>query len=160
MTRCRIAVRPLALAALAAILAPLASPRAEQSAALTDGVQLKVRAEHVESDRGMVRVALYEDPAAFTGRDRNSQPVLEQELPAAPGRVTAVFDGLEPGRRYAVRVLHDENENGHLDRVFGLFAIEGEGVSNAADPRKAQFDDAAFEVPPAGALTITVPLRY
>lgn len=155
MPRCRIRLRPLALLLS---LAPLPAA-ADQAAALSEGVRLKVRAEQVESDLGRVRVALYEDADAFADPER-AQPVQVQELPAAPGRVTAVFDGLEPGRRYAVRVLHDENENGRLDRVFGIFVIEGQGVSNRLDPRTADFDGAAFAAPESGALTITVPLRY
>lgn len=164
MFRCRSSVRPLAvLAALAALpglsAASSAGGGGDQAAALSEGVRLKVRAERVESDLGMVRVAVYEDADAFARPDK-AVPVQVQDLPAAPGRVTAVFDGLEPGRRYAVRVLHDENGNGRLDRVFGIFVIEGEGVSNAADPRKAEFSEAAFATPEKGALTITVPLRY
>ncbi|MCA1940453.1 MAG: DUF2141 domain-containing protein [Caenispirillum bisanense] len=161
MFRCRIPLRPLALTAILAVAAPVvpASAAADQSASLGDGVRLKVRAERVESDRGMVRVALFESPESFEKPER-AAPTQVQDLPAAPGRVTAVFDGLEPGRRYAVRVLHDENGNGRLDRALGFFVIEGEGVSNAADPRHAAFDEAAFAAPENGAMVITVPLRY
>lgn len=157
MLRRRIPFRPLALVLSLGLLPTTVA--ADQSAALGDGVRLKVRAEQVESDLGMVRVAVFNDADAFA-RPEKAEPVQVQELPAAPGRVTAVFDGLEPGHRYAVRVLHDENENGRLDRVFGVFVIEGEGVSNADDPRKADFDEAAFRAPKSGVLTVTVPLRY
>lgn len=145
--------------AYAASLPRVSMVQAGPPAAVGSGARLRVRAEDVESDLGMVRVALFSDPETFTGTADEARPLEVQAIPAAPGRVTAVFDGLSPGR-YAVRVLHDENDNGILDRVFGLFSLEGEGVSNDADPKRAAFDQAAFTVPEAGSVTVDIALRY
>ncbi|WP_404385323.1 DUF2141 domain-containing protein [Caenispirillum salinarum] len=142
---------------------PLHTPMARPGPAIVieaeAGTRLRVRAEAVESDQGMIRVALFADADTFHGTAEDARPLEVQAVPAAPGRVTAVFDGLSPGR-YAVRVLHDENDNGILDRVFGLFTLEGEGVSNDADPDRARFEQAAFNVPERGSVTVDVDLRY
>ncbi|EKV27294.1 hypothetical protein C882_1796 [Caenispirillum salinarum AK4] len=145
--------------AAGALHASLARPGSAIAIEAETGTRLRVRAEAVESDQGMIRVALFADADAFDGSADDARPLEVQAVPAAPGRVTAVFDGLSPGR-YAVRVLHDENDNGILDRVFGLFTLEGEGVSNDADPERARFDQAAFEVPKTGSVTVDVDLQY
>lgn len=135
--------------------------RALSAAIITadSGARLRVRAADVESDQGMVRIALFSDASTFDGTAADARPLDVQSIPASPGRVTAVFDGLSPGR-YAVRVLHDENNNGILDRVFGLFSLEGEGVSNNVDPVRARFEQAAFDMPERGVVTVDVDLRY
>lgn len=157
MRQPRVASALLALA-LALPAAPAAAGGEEPSLSALPPSRLKVRAEHVESDMGMVRVEVYEDADAFTGT-RTAEPLREQVLPAAPGRVTAVFDDLPPGR-YAVRVMHDENNNGVLDRVFGLFTLEGQGVSNNQPPRAALFDKSAFVLPVGDTVTVAVTLTY
>lgn len=145
--------------AAGALHTPVARTLSAAVIAAETGARLRVRTEEVESDQGMIRVALFSDADTFDGTADDARPLEVQAVPAAPGRVTAVFDGLSPGR-YAVRVLHDENDNGILDRVFGLFSLEGEGVSNDIDPDQARFDQAAFEVPEEGSVTVDVDLRY
>ncbi len=62
-----------------------------------------------------------------------------------------LFEGLQPGT-YAVRLMHDENDNGKLDRNLVGMPTEGYGFSN--NPRvmrAATFEEASFELPQEGA---------
>ena len=65
----------------------------------------------------------------------------------AGGHPVLRFDGVKPGR-YAIAVLHDENENGRADRALSMMPTEGFGFSRDAKVRMGppKFDDAAFDV--------------
>lgn len=60
---------------------------------------------------------------------------------------TATFINLPPGK-YAVNILHDENENGQIDKGF-LLPIEGIGFSNFQSiglTNRPNFSKASFEL--------------
>ena len=80
-------------------------------------------------------------------------------MPATPGEVRGVFHNM-PAGRYAVLAYHDENGNGKLDMIMGMFPDEGWGLSN--DPTvigPPRFEASAFDVaePETG---VIVPLHY
>lgn len=105
--------------------------------------RLVVRLSDIRDDSGQLRVSLYRDPESFRKEDRALQIAA---IPAVPGAAEVVFSGLEPGR-YAVMAYHDTNGNGRLDLRFGMFPLEGYGLSNnpkVVGPPK--FADSAFEV--------------
>lgn len=79
---------------------------------------------------------------------------------ARSGSVTARFADVPPGR-YAISVLHDENDNKKMDRNFIGIPKEGYGFSRDAKviAGPPSFDDAAFDVAEApGEQTLS--LRY
>lgn len=80
-------------------------------------------------------------------------------LPAGEPLVLA-FEGVAPGR-YAIALLHDENENGTADRAAFMIPKEGFGFSRDAKVRMGppSFDAAAFEV---GSTPVrqTIRMRY
>jgi len=123
------------------------------------GVQaadLTVTVSGVRDDKAAVRIVLYADADTFR-HEQEARQVLS--VPAAPGTVRGVFHDLPPGR-YAVLAYHDENGNGKLDMIMGMFPDEGWGLSN--DPTvigPPRFEASAFEVAEAGT-AITVPLHY
>ena len=78
----------------------------------------------------------------------------------ASGKVEIRFTGVKPGR-YAIALLHDENNNGKADRAMGMMPKEGYGFSRDAPVRMAppKFRDAVFEQGEA-AQRLTVKMRY
>lgn len=108
----------------------------------------------MESDRGAVRVALFNSEATFT-RDAFEAAVLEVE----DGRAEWHVSGLPPGR-YAVAAFHDEDGDGDMDR--GLFGIPREpyGFSRGARGRFGPPDWADASVRVGRGTTVTrVPIR-
>jgi uncharacterized protein (DUF2141 family) len=70
------------------------------------------------------------------------------------------FTGVAPGR-YAIALLHDENNNGKADRAAGMMPKEGYGFSRDAPVRMSppKFRDAVFEHG-EGAQRLTIRMRY
>lgn len=77
----------------------------------------------------------------------------------ADGDGTFTVD-LPPGT-YAASVLHDENENGQIDKNFFGIPTEGYGVTNNPKPRRraARFDEATFPLQPGGT-SVTISIQY
>ncbi len=109
---------------------------------------VQVTVTGLRSDAGVVRACMTADAALFPrcGADSHSYRVV------APAGHPLVLDfgPVEPGR-YAIALLHDENDNGIADRAAGMIPREGYGFSRDAKVRMGPpaFDKAAFEVGPA-----------
>lgn len=124
--------------------------------ALAGAAQLDVQIEGVQNNQGRVRVVLYDQAEGFR-KEKHSRAI--HALPAVTGTVSCTFRQLPPGR-YAVVAYHDENSNDKLDLRFGMFPLEGHGLSNnptISGPPK--FKDAAFEIPEEGK-RIAIHLAY
>lgn len=62
--------------------------------------------------------------------DKNDNPLCKLTRPLKESNPIFTFDKLPQGGEYAIRVYHDQNNNGQLDKgVFGQ-PVEGWGVSN------------------------------
>ena len=127
---------------LAAFLA-LAAP------ALAHAADLAIEIEGIRVQTGTVKLQVMGSDAAWQGKGKAAGRV--EVRPDGDRTLSLKVAGLAPGR-YAVRVMHDENDNGTLDTaVFGI-PTEGYGYSN--NPRlmrAAKFEEAAFDVGKAGA---------
>ncbi len=103
-----------------------------------------------------MRVGLYRQPDTFR---KEAKALAVQQAAATVGTVEVAFSGLEPGE-YAVMAYHDENANGQLDRRFGMFPIEGYGLSNNPEVMgPPAFKDSAFNVG-GGTTAISIDVRY
>lgn len=145
---CRI---PRLLSGLLCLALALALP-----ARAADETSLDVHLNGLRSTSGNVRVSLYREGDAFR---KEMQAFRLQVAPARAGAQSLPFENLLPGR-YAVMAYHDENANDKLDLRFGMFPLEGYGLSN--NPKvfgPPAFADSAFELPATGA-RITVQLKY
>jgi uncharacterized protein (DUF2141 family) len=138
------------------------SPRLNLLTALTllatpaVAAELVVTVEQVNAPVGQVKLMLFEREEGFRKENKARQVV---SLPATTGSVKGVFHDLPPGR-YAVIAYHDENGNGKLDLRFGMFPLEGYGLSN--NPKLSgppKFRDAAFDVAEANTRS-TIQLDY
>jgi uncharacterized protein (DUF2141 family) len=62
--------------------------------------------------------------------DKNDKPLYKLTRPLKESNPIFTFDKLPQGGEYAIRVYHDQNNNGQLDKgIFGQ-PVEGWGVSN------------------------------
>jgi uncharacterized protein (DUF2141 family) len=90
---------------------------------------LHVTIKGLRNDKGKVLLALYDSKAGFP--EDAEKAVDKAAVSIRNGKAQAVFE-LDRSGTYAVCVLHDENNNGAMDK--GLFGIplEGYGFSNDA----------------------------
>lgn len=129
-------LRPLVL--LFASLLPLTGG-AEEAPSATLSLQI----QGLRNASGDLRIALYDQAESFR-KEALARRIVSQ--PAQAGEQRVKIDGLAPGR-YAVVAYHDENANEKLDLRFGMFPLEGYGLSNnpqvVGPPR---FAESAFEL--------------
>jgi uncharacterized protein (DUF2141 family) len=115
---------------------------------------MTVVVKNVQSDAGMVRLAVYSSEDQFMEKE-----IAAVEVKAVNGQALAVFKNLATGT-YAISVMHDANDNKELDsNMFGM-PKEGFGFSNDAmgmfgppDFKKASFEH-------VGKKEVVINLRY
>ncbi|MFT5173761.1 MAG: hypothetical protein ACI8W7_001939 [Gammaproteobacteria bacterium] len=86
--------------------------------------QLIVAISNIPSNKGVIRVALYNDPKRFA---QSGGWVCKDEIPVLGASVTSHTMRVPRGW-YALAVAHDENDNDEIDRI--LIPIEAYGFSN------------------------------
>ncbi|GBD88288.1 hypothetical protein BMS3Abin03_02223 [bacterium BMS3Abin03] len=96
----------------------------------------------LENDNGMVLLGLYNSRENYEGRGkayRGEKDSIENK------QAVFIFDEL-PFGEYAIKVYHDENSNGKLDKNFLGIPTEDYGFSNNASGTfgPADYDDAKF----------------
>ena len=115
---------------------------------------LTVIVDKLRNTDGHVLGVVWSGPEGFPG---DTELACCSERADIDGDIaTLVFD-LEPGR-YAVTVLHDENDNAELDTNFLGVPREGFGVSGDLHFRKPSWDEHAFEHD--GDTEIRIPAHY
>jgi len=92
--------------------------------AVADPLTLQIT--DVSSNAGKLMIAILGSEAAYEDK---SAPAASLILPARVGTVTFTTDAL-PAGEYAIRVMHDENDNGKLDANFVGIPNEPYGFSN------------------------------
>ena len=82
---------------------------------------------NLRAHKGNVVCRLYVSEADFP---RGPGGNVRKKVAVVPGRPTrCTFEGVAPGT-YAMTFIHDENDNGKLDKNFLGVPTEGYGVSN------------------------------
>ena len=132
----------LTLLALLLPLAPLATAAGHPLA----GTDVTVTVTQLRNAEGLVIACMTGDPARFP-KCRSGTPSYRTIVDAHAGKVTLTFPGVAPGR-YAIALLHDENNNGKADRALGMMPREGFGFSRDAKVRMGppSFSDAALDL--------------
>lgn len=122
---------------------------------IVNSADLTIKVTNVNSGKGHIIIAVDDalvDFAAFSG------DVATVRYRAVSGESQVTLSGIPEGR-YAVSVIHDENENSELD-MKGQTPIEGYGYSGVSNPyRQPEFGNAAMDVKKP-ATTITVRMIY
>ena len=125
------------------------------SGLLAAGNTLDITVKGVRDDQGMVRAGIYNSAETFP---KEGKAMARTATPAKAGSVALQFTDLPPGK-YAVILYHDENNDGQMDKRFGMIPMEGYGLSNNIKASgKPSFDQCAFEIPETRSQTID--LRY
>src|SRR5688572_9305143 len=87
---------------------------------------IEVTVTNIKDAKGNIRVGL------FNNEDDFLEKAIEGKVVKSTGTdVTVVFENLKPGD-YAVSIIHDENENGDIDKNFLGIPKEGFGFGNNA----------------------------
>jgi uncharacterized protein (DUF2141 family) len=122
----------------AAVAAP--APSAEEG---TTGT-LEIVVSGLDSDRGLLVLALMDSAKAFAG---DTHALRSDSVSVENGQASVTFRGLPYGR-YAIKAYHDENSNGKLDTNLVGFPKESFGFSNDAMGRfgPPSFEQAQFEI--------------
>lgn len=107
--------------------------------------KLTIHIEGCRNDSGHVMCALYADPADFP-EPRSDDKVIAATAAVHSGQATALFPELTPGR-YALAVIHDENDNQRMDTNFLGMPKEGFVFGNDATRMgKPRFNECAVDV--------------
>lgn len=139
----------LAIAAGALTLTGAAAPKSGE-------VVLKIT--DLRNTKGVVRACMTTNEDIFPKCRKD--PDAHRTVVPAGEEVVIVFSDVKPGR-YAVALLHDENENGKPDRVLGMMPKEGFGFSRDAKVQMGppKFEDAVFDFTGDGQ-SLTIRMRY
>lgn len=114
----------------------------------TSSYSLTVKANGLENSKGSVIFALYNKDGSIP--DEHFKAYFKKKIIKIEGKSAShTFDNLPEGR-YAVAILHDENNNEKLDKKFMLpLPKEGVGFSNYDDfglSNRPNFKKARFKV--------------
>jgi len=109
---------------------------------------LTVDVKNLRNAKGVVQFALYNKDGSIPDEDyENYYKMLRGEIVNGSSSIT--FKNI-PSGKYAVNILHDENENGQIDKKFLLpIPNEGIGFSNYETigfSNRPNFSKASFEV--------------
>lgn len=147
----RLSARALGLSAL------VAGGLMVQGWSAADTATIKVSVTDLRNTKGVVRACLTPDADDFPKCKKAS---ANSVVVTAGKTVSVTFSGVKPGR-YAIALLHDENNNNKADRALLMMPKEGFGFSRDAKVRMGppKFDAAAFTVE-AGTSHQTIRMRY
>jgi uncharacterized protein (DUF2141 family) len=120
-----------------------------------------IEVKDVRNAKGQLIFGVFKSAAGFPSEERKS--VFWEVRPAKPPHKgeTITFTATLPPGTYAASVLHDENNSGDMDKGLGGVPKEGYGVTNNPKPRfrAARYDEATFELTPAG-VKKTISVQY
>lgn len=119
---------------------------------------ISVSITNVRSSEGVIRACLTPLAKGFP-QCKAGDGSITRTVSAKP-TATVVFADVTPGR-YAIALLHDENNNGKADRALMMMPKEGFGFSRDAKVRMGppKFEEAAFDVT-ADRQSQTIRMRY
>ena len=107
---------------------------------------LTVKVEKLQNSKGVVQFALYNKDGSIPDEDYKNYYRLEKAK-IGNGKAEITFKNLPKGK-YAVNILHDENNNGKIDKGL-LLPKEGIGFSNYQSiglKNRSNFSKASFEL--------------
>ncbi len=107
---------------------------------------LTVTVKDLRNSKGVVQFAIYNKEGSIP--DEKYKKYYKKDIAAISNNTaTITFNDLPKGR-YAINILHDENENGKIDKKF-ILPKEGIGFSNYESigiSNRPKFSKASFEM--------------
>ena len=105
--------------------------------------ELSITVTDINEQQGHLLVVIYDSAEAF---DNKGKALQMTRIKVTEQSHNLIFKGLEAGS-YAVKLFHDENDNGKLDTNLVGIPSEGYGFSNnAGSMGPASFKDASFSI--------------
>lgn len=141
-----------------ALCLALGAPASAQEGTKDDGT-IVVNITKVKSKDGRVGCSLFSSEEGFPSKSDKAEKRLWAKITSE--KVTCTFTSVKPGR-YAVAVMHDEDNNGKVNTSMVGRPKEGWGVSNNVPARRfgpPKFEDASFQFE-GGEQVLDVRLRY
>ncbi len=132
-------MKPFILLAVALIFLSFTTPN-------TNTIDLTVEVQHLRNNKGVVQFALYNKEGSIPDEDFDKYYQIGKTT-IKGNAAQFVFKNLPKGT-YAVNILHDENENGKIDKGF-MLPEEGIGFSNYTKiglGNKPNFSKASIEL--------------
>lgn len=125
---------------------------------LDNTADLEVTISNVSNDEGFILVTLFNSPDGFP--DQSKMAFKNKKVKSEANRTKVVFENIPHGT-YAIAVLHDQNDNGKLDKNMLGIPTEGYGSSNNQKKlfRAPNFDECKFKVD-KNSVTNTITLNY
>jgi uncharacterized protein (DUF2141 family) len=112
----------------------------------SDTASLEVQIDDLRNTNGVVQVAIYNQDGTIPDENyQNHYQLKTSEI--FNNSATITFDNLPYGT-YAINVMHDENNNGQVDKGF-ILPKEGIGFSNYTSinlSNRPNFKDASFNL--------------
>lgn len=87
---------------------------------------IEITINNIKNNKGTLLIGLYKEPTNFL-----KTPFRYEKVKPVKGSVKAVFKNVMPGE-YAISLIHDENNNGEMDKNMLGAPKEAYGVSNNA----------------------------
>jgi len=107
---------------------------------------IKITVNNLRNSKGVVQFTLYNKEGTIP--DEKYKKYYRQNIATINNNtVSLTFNNLPKGK-YAINILHDENENGKIDKGF-LLPKEGIGFSNYNSiglSNRPKFENAKFDV--------------
>lgn len=107
---------------------------------------LTIEVNNLRNLKGKVQFALYNKDGSIPDENfKNCYKILKGVIEKGSSKIT--FNNI-PSGKYAVNILHDENNNGKIDKGF-ILPIEGIGFSNFQSiglNNRPNFSKASFEL--------------
>lgn len=111
-----------------------------------DNYSLTVQVANLRNSNGLMQFALYNKEGSIPDEHyENYYKILKGKI--IDGSSTITFKNIPLGK-YAVNILHDENNNGKIDKGF-ILPIEGVGFSNYQSvglTNRPNFSKASFDL--------------
>ena len=147
------------LSVLALTAAVPAEASALSDAEDAEAASLNIRITNVRNADGHVLLLIFNDADGFP--NKSGKAIDSARIRARNGGVSHVVPNLSPGR-YAVTVIHDENDNIKLDT--NLFGIPKEGWGTSRNPRPRtrapRWSESSFTLEAGPRRDISITLLY
>ncbi|MFN9916062.1 MAG: DUF2141 domain-containing protein [Pirellulaceae bacterium] len=106
-----------------------------------DGCALTVNVSGTKNSQRTLIIFLFDHSKVFTSEAEAT--ISKATFKIEAGKVSYVFNGLKPGKYYAVSVMHDENANGVMDS--NLIGIPKEGYATSNNIPHSMFGPPKFD---------------
>ncbi len=142
-----------------ALTTPMTAAAVSTTEDATADAVLNIRVTNVRSESGHVLLLVFNDASGFP--NVSGKAVHRVRIRAQKGRVSHSVPGLPPGR-YAITVVHDENDNKKLDK--NLFGIPKEGWGTSRNPRPRtrapRWSESSFALEASANKAVAISLLY